>query len=44
LSPALSVALTPALGRTVFYSWVAAGVQVTRRFGPGAAAGGLTGR
>lgn len=44
LSPSLSVALTADVGRTAFYSWAAAGVQVTRRFGLAAAPGSAKGR
>jgi Tfp pilus assembly protein PilF len=44
LSPTLSVALTTELGRTAFYSWAAAGIQVTHRFGVSAVAGNVAPR
>ena len=44
LSPALSVALTTNFGRSPFYSWATAGIQVTRRFGVSAAAGRVSPR
>ena len=44
LSPSLSVALTTDFGRTAFYSWAAAGVQVTHRFGVAAVSRDATGQ
>ncbi len=44
VSRALAVAITADFGRTSFYSWATAGVQVTRRFLPAAASEGGTRR
>ncbi len=42
LGPATTVALIADFGHTAFYTWAAAGVQVTRRFGRAAADGSGT--